>query len=208
MLSSGANRRGIAAIVCGMAAFSISDVFTKVVAVTHPLGEVFAVRGVFTAALVGAAMIVMGDWRYWRSALSTGVLARSLLDAASSALYVAALVHLPLTDITAIVLLSPLIVTMMAVVVFREKVDARRWLAVLAGFAGVLFIVRPAPASFNAWAIIALGAAIANSLRDVLDAQTRSGNPDDGAHAHQHDCTHAGGRRTRHLRRVAAVQCL
>jgi drug/metabolite transporter (DMT)-like permease len=168
VLSSGANRRGIAAIVCGMAAFSISDVFTKLVAVAHPLGEVFAVRGVFTAALVGAAMIAMGDWRYWRSALSTGVLARSLLDAASSALYVAALVHLSLTDITAILLLSPLIVTIMAVVFFREKVDVRRWLAVLAGFAGVLFIVRPAPASLNAWAIIALGAAIANSLRDVL----------------------------------------
>jgi len=130
-VSSGANRRGIAAIVCGMAAFSISDVFTKLVAVAHPLGEVFAVRGVFTAALVGAAMIVMGDWRYWRSALSTGVLARSFLDAASSALYVAALVQLPLTDITAIVLLSPLIVTIIAVVVFREKVDARRWLQCL-----------------------------------------------------------------------------
>lgn len=168
MLSSGANRRGIVAIVCGMAAFSISDVFTKLVALTHPLGEVFAVRGLFTAVLVSAAMIVMGDWRYWRSALRAGVLARSLLDALSSALYVAALVHLPLTDITAVVLLSPLILTTIAVVIFRERVDARRWLAVLAGFAGVLFIVRPAPATFNAWAVIALGAAIANSLRDVL----------------------------------------
>jgi drug/metabolite transporter (DMT)-like permease len=168
LLSSGANGRGIAAIICGMAAFSISDVFTKLVALTHPLGEVFAVRGLFTAALVGAAMIVMGDWRSWHYALSKGVLARSLLDATSSALYVAALVHLPLTDITAIVLLSPLIVTMIAVAFFREKVDARRWLAVLVGFAGVLFIVRPAPASFNAWGFIALGAAMANSLRDVL----------------------------------------
>jgi drug/metabolite transporter (DMT)-like permease len=151
-----------------MAAFSISDVFTKLVALTHPLGEVFAIRGIFTAALVGAAMIVMGDWRSWRSAFSRGVLARSSLDVTSSALYVAALVHLSLTDITAVVLLSPLIVTLMAVVIFRERVDARRWLAVLAGFAGVLFIVRPAPASFNAWAFIALGAAVANSLRDVV----------------------------------------
>jgi drug/metabolite transporter (DMT)-like permease len=151
-----------------MAAFSISDVFTKLVALTHPLGEVFAVRGLFTAALVGAAMIVMGDWRSWRSAFSKAVLARSLLDATSSALYVAALVHLSLTDITAIVLLSPLIVTMMAVLIFRENVDGRRWLAVLVGFAGVLFIVRPAPASFNAWGFVALGAAMANSFRDVL----------------------------------------
>ena len=66
VLSSGANRRGIAAIVCGMAAFSISDVFTKLVALTHPLGEVFAVRGLFAVVLVGAAMVLTGDWRCWR----------------------------------------------------------------------------------------------------------------------------------------------
>ena len=151
-----------------MAAFSISDVFTKLVALTHPLGEVFAVRGLFTVLLVGVAMVLTGDWRYWRSALGTAVLARSLLDAASSALYVAALVHLPMSDVSAVVLLTPVIVTMMAVVIFREEVDARRWLAVLVGFAGVLFIIRPAPASFNAWAIVALGAAVASSIRDVL----------------------------------------
>jgi drug/metabolite transporter (DMT)-like permease len=168
VLSSGANRRGIAAIVCGMAAFSISDVFTKLVALTHPLGEVFAVRGLFAVLLMGTAMGLMEEWRYWRSALTTPVLARSLLDAASSALYVAALVHLPMTDVSAVVLLSPVIVTTMAVVIYRERVDARRWLAVLVGFAGVLFIVRPAPASFNTWAIVALGAAVASSVRDVL----------------------------------------
>jgi EamA domain-containing membrane protein RarD len=84
VLSSGANRRGIAAIVCGMAAFSISDVFTKLVALTHPLGEVFAVRGLLTVLLVGAAMVLMGEWRYWRAALGTPVLARSLLDAVSA----------------------------------------------------------------------------------------------------------------------------
>ena len=73
-----------------------------------------------------------------------------------------------MSDVSAVVLLTPVIVTMMAVVIFREEVDARRWLAVLVGFAGVLFIIRPAPASFNAWAIVALGAAVASSIRDVL----------------------------------------
>ena len=42
-----------------MASFSISDVFTKSVALTHPLGEVFAVRCIFTVLLVGAAMILL-----------------------------------------------------------------------------------------------------------------------------------------------------
>jgi drug/metabolite transporter (DMT)-like permease len=157
-----------------MAAFSISDVFTKFVALTHPLGEVFAVRGIFTVVLVGAAMILVGDWRHLSSTLDKPVLWRSLLDAASSALYVTALVHLPMTDVSAVVLLTPIIVTIMAVAIFREQVDAARWLAVLVGFAGVLLILRPAPASFNAWVLVALGAAVASSIRDVL---TRTINP-------------------------------
>jgi len=168
VLSLGGNRRGVAAIVCGMAAFSISDVFTKFVALTHPLGEVFAVRGLFTILLVGGVMILTGEWRFLRFAFGGGVLARSVLDAASSALYVAALLHLPMTDVSAVLLLSPVIITLMAVLLFREQVDARRWLAVLLGFAGVLLIVRQEPASFNAWAIVALGATFASSFRDVL----------------------------------------
>jgi drug/metabolite transporter (DMT)-like permease len=113
-------------------------------------------------------MIFLGHWRHWRSALNTAVISRSLLDAASSALYVMALVNLPMTDVIAVVLLTPVIVTVMAVAIFREEVDPRRWLAVLVGFAGVLFIVRPAPVSFNAWAIVAFGTALAGSMRDVV----------------------------------------
>jgi drug/metabolite transporter (DMT)-like permease len=168
---SGANRRGILAIIGAMAVFSVSDVLTKLVAMKHPLGEVFAVRGLFTIVLVGAGMAVLGHWRYLRAAFSAAVLARSALDAFSSALYVAALVHMPLADVSAIILLSPVILTLMAVALFREVVDGRRWAAVLLGFVGVLFIVRPAPATFNSWAVVVLVAAFASALRDVTTRQ-------------------------------------
>jgi drug/metabolite transporter (DMT)-like permease len=47
--------------------------------------------------------------------------------------------------------LSPVIVTLMAVLLFREEVDARRWLAVLLGFAGVLLIVLSFPKIPSGW---------------------------------------------------------
>ena len=177
MSSPGANRRGIVAIVGGMAAFSISDVLTKLVALTHPLGEVFAVRGLFTIALVGGTMVLVGHWRHLRAALGATVLTRSALDAASSGLYVAALVHMPLADTVAVVLSTPVILTLLAVVIFRETVDARRWAAVLIGFAGMLFIVRPAPASLNIWALVALLAAFSSALRDVTTRRVDPGVP-------------------------------
>jgi drug/metabolite transporter (DMT)-like permease len=173
----GANRRGILAIVGAMAVFSVSDVLTKMVALTHPLGEVFAVRGLFTILLVGAAMIALGHARYLRAAVSGRVLARSALDATSSALYVAALVHMRLADVSAIVLLSPVILTLMAVIFFGERVDARRWAAVLVGFVGVLFIVRPAPESLNIWALVVLLAAFCSAFRDVTTRRIDPGIP-------------------------------
>jgi drug/metabolite transporter (DMT)-like permease len=177
VLPSGANRRGVVAIVGAMAVFAIADVLTKIVARTHPIGEVLTVRGLFTIVLIGAAIAAFGHARYLRSALGTTVLVRSALDAASSALYVAALVHMRLADLSAIVLLSPVILTFLAVMLYREAVGWRRWAAVWTGFVGVLFIVKPTPAAFDLWAMIALGAAFVSSVRDAITRRVDPGVP-------------------------------
>ena len=55
----------------------------------------------------------------------------------------------PLAEATAIAFAAPLFVTALSVFVLKERVDSRRWLAVLAGFAGVLIIVRPGTDAFR-----------------------------------------------------------
>jgi drug/metabolite transporter (DMT)-like permease len=60
----------------------------------------------------------------------------------------------------------------MAVLFYGEIVGWRRWTAVAVGFGGTLFIVKPTPAMFDAWALVALAAAFASASRDLLTRQT------------------------------------
>lgn len=67
--------------------------------------------------------------------------------------------HLPLTQAIALSYASPLFVTIGAVLFLGEIVRARRWSAVVAGFIGVLVIVRPGTDGFTAASLVALFAA-------------------------------------------------
>lgn len=68
---------------------------------------------------------------------------RALLAVIESAVFVLAFRYLPLADTHAIAAASPLIVIALGVAFLGERAGPARWLAVLAGFAGMLLIVRP-----------------------------------------------------------------
>ncbi len=67
--------------------------------------------------------------------------------------------HLPLAQAIALSYSSPLFVTIGAVLFLGEVVRLRRWSAVIAGFIGVLVIVRPGTDAFTAASLVALFAA-------------------------------------------------
>src|SRR3546814_13785607 len=70
-----------------------------------------------------------------------------------------AIVNLPLAEAVALSYSSPLFVTIGAVLFLGEVVRMRRWSAVVAGFIGVLVIVRPGSDAFTAGSLVALMAA-------------------------------------------------
>ena len=72
-----------------------------------------------------------------------------------------ALAHLPLAEAVSISYSTPLFVTIGAVLVLGERVRLRRWSAVLAGFFGVLVIMRPGAQQFSFDMLVALAGAAA-----------------------------------------------
>ena len=168
MPSSRDNSRGILALVAGTAAFTVNDTVVKLVTRALPAGEVIFVRGLFTAALLGAIVVALGYHRALPHAFTPTVIGRALLDTASSVLFVLALAHMRIADVSAVVLAVPLILTAASVVLYREHVGWRRWSAVIVGFIGVLLVVKPTPAGFDAWALVALASAFASAGRDLV----------------------------------------
>ena len=145
MTSSRANRRGIFALMGAMAAFAVNDMILKLTAQRYPLGEVITVRGLIATVLVGSLLISFGHVHALRATFNPLVLSRTALDGAAMVLFTTALVHMPLAELSAINLVSPLLITALAVILFAEEVGWRRWTAIIIGFIGTLFIVKPTP---------------------------------------------------------------
>ena len=74
--------------------------------------------------------------------------------------------HLPVTTATAFSYTTPLLVTVLAATLLRERIPLVRWVAVALGFAGVLVIVHPsaAGASGGAGRLIGAGAALGSAI--------------------------------------------
>ena len=104
---------------------------------------------------------------------------RSLIGLASMLCGFWALGHLPLAQAISLSYSTPLFVTLAAVLWLGEKVRFRRWAAVIAGFIGVLVIVRPGSNGFDAGSLIAVLAALLSALVAIQIKQlTRVDSPD------------------------------
>jgi drug/metabolite transporter (DMT)-like permease len=75
--------------------------------------------------------------------------------------------HLPLAQAISLSYSSPLFVTIFAALILRERVRGRRWTAVGLGFLGVVVLLRPGSSTFDAFSLIAVGAAVFNALVSI-----------------------------------------
>jgi drug/metabolite transporter (DMT)-like permease len=172
-----ANRRGALAMAAAMASFATNDALVKYVSQSLPASQLIFLRGVFATALLLAVAHAMGASPQIIRLRDGRVLQRALLDAVATVMYLVSLFHLPLANATAIGMAAPLFLTLFAVLAFGERVAAARWMAIAAGFSGVLLVVQPSGAAFNAYALLCLGGTLLNATRDLVTRTIARGIP-------------------------------
>jgi drug/metabolite transporter (DMT)-like permease len=150
-----------------MAAFTMNDSITKAVSSEMNFGEIMLVRGVFAIALIGALAWHRGAMRPLRTLMMKPVALRVAGEVGGTVSFLAAIVHLPLANTAAIFQVLPLAITLGAALLFGEPVGWRRWLAITAGFIGVLIIVRPGLQGFNQFSLLALVSVVFCAARDL-----------------------------------------
>lgn len=165
---SAANRRGVLTMSAGMASFVTNDTLVKYVSQTLPSAQLIFLRGVFATLLLLAVVHAMGASRHMARLADRRVLVRSLFDAFATVTYLTSLFHLPIGNATAINMATPLFITLFAVFAFKEQVGPGRWVAIATGFTGVLLVVQPSGAAFNAYALLCLGGTLLHAGRDLL----------------------------------------
>ena len=78
---------------------------------------------------------------------------RGVLLVSSSGLAYLSLRYTPVAEFTAIISITPLVITLIAAYRLKERVSALRWALVAGGFVGTLIVIRPHQEDFN-WALI------------------------------------------------------
>jgi drug/metabolite transporter (DMT)-like permease len=115
--------------------------------------------------------LTFGHAAQLRAPMSRVLAARSLCDGLSTVAFIAALAHMKLANVAAVLQIAPLIITVLSVALYREAVGWRRWCAIGAGFFGALLVVKPIPSEFSIWAVAAAGSALFSATREIQNRQ-------------------------------------
>ncbi|PZO74528.1 MAG: EamA family transporter [Mesorhizobium amorphae] len=165
------NQRGALLMVVSLAGFTANDAVTKLAAQHMNVGQIMLLRGIIATGLISLLAWRGGVLRLNPELAHPIIVLRSVAEIVSTVCFLSALPHLPLANISAVMQFLPLAITMAAALFLGEQVGWRRWMAITAGFVGVMLIVQPGAHGFNAFALLALGSVGACVVRDLATAR-------------------------------------
>lgn len=167
ILALSPNLRGSLYMSIGMASFTFNDAIVKFVGQHMNMGQVMLVRGTIATVLILALAWHKGMLIPLRDALHKMTIVRVIGEVVGTVSFLVALVHVPLALTSAILQALPLAVTMGAALFFGEPVGWRRWMAIAAGFCGVIIIVRPGGAGVSPYILLIVVTVVFAALRDL-----------------------------------------
>ena len=157
-------RLAVVAIVLAVLALSLGDALVKRISDGLPLWQIFVLR----SAIVIPVLAVIIRTRYRSVSLRPRKLGwtalRSLMLTFMWVAYYAALPNLALSVAAAAYYTTPLFITLLSALYTGDRVGARGWTAVFAGFCGILLILRPQAQDFNVYAVLPLVSAVLYAL--------------------------------------------
>jgi drug/metabolite transporter (DMT)-like permease len=162
------DRRGGILMSLSMFCFILNDTVTKLLSTKVGIGEFVFLRGLFATAMIFGLVALTGHFRRLHLALDRVVVVRALFDLLATGLFIAALFHMPLPNVTAVMQAVPITATVMTMIVFKERVEARQLGAIVVGLLGVLLIIKPGASGFNPAVVLAAAAMAAVAVRDLV----------------------------------------
>ncbi len=150
-----------------MLAFTMEDFFLKKATKVAPLGEILIICGLLGFIFFLGCSFISKQKMIYEEALKPVLLVRSLFEIGGRVFYAIAIALMPITNASAILQATPLVVILGAVIFLNEKVGWRRWSAIIFGFFGVLLVIQPGTEGFNIFSIFAVVGMIGFAGRDL-----------------------------------------
>lgn len=169
---------GMGYAVTAMACFAVLDTTNKFLIASVPLLMVLWFRYAFQAVATTAVMWPRRGMTMFQTHSFKLQMLRGLLLLICSVLAFASLRRMPVAEFSAIAMLTPLAVTILARFVMKEKVSHLRWMFVIGGLLGALLIVRPGGSmdASSAWLPLVMVMAYA-SFQTLTSHMAKTENP-------------------------------
>jgi drug/metabolite transporter (DMT)-like permease len=151
-MSNARPQLGVALIVMMAACFATMDTSIKYLGAFIPVLLIMWAR-YLTQTLVMATWLLRSRTASFRAVHPRFQLLRGFLLLATSTMSFYGVQYLPVAEFTAINMLTPVVVTLLAAWVLHEPVSRLRWALVWGGFAGAIIVIRPGSGLFG-WAVI------------------------------------------------------
>jgi drug/metabolite transporter (DMT)-like permease len=162
---------GIFFMCVATTAFPIMNGMVQVLSRTYPSEQIIWART--TGHLLVVLLLVVP--KYGFEVLATrrpaAQISRSLLLLGSTTLFFFAVKDVPLAKAASISFMTPFFVTLLAVPMLGERLDAKRLAAVIVGFCGVLVVIRPGSEVFQLASLLIVGSAFCYAVYQIYTRQ-------------------------------------
>lgn len=156
--------RGIILLCLGIAIFALQDVILKWLAGDYPLSQVMLTRSVTAVPIMLVFVHLDGGLQTLFTPGTRAMIGRGLIMFVAYFAYYIALPALPLATTVALYFSAPLFITILSVVLLKEHVGPRRWIALALGFFGVALMLQPEGTGFEWAALLVLLSGFAYAL--------------------------------------------
>lgn len=173
----GDNVKGAAVLMLAAALFAAMTALVKLLGANLHVTQILFIRQVVMTAIV-APQILSGFPGVLKTHHAGLQLLRIVMAIGAMMLGFTAVIHMPLADATALGFAKSFFVTIFAMVILRELVGPRRWVAVAIGFIGVVIMLRPGTDAFTLYGVMAVaGAGCAGLVMVLIRLMSRSDRP-------------------------------
>jgi drug/metabolite transporter (DMT)-like permease len=155
--------------LCGGVALAVSlDAVVKWLSGDYPVHQLLVLRCIVAAPVLFLLAGMRGREIITLHPRWPIVILRALFMVSAYLAFIMAIAAMPMADAVAIYFTLPLFVAALAGPILGERVKLDRWLAILAGFIGVLIMIRPGTGVFEPAALLALYAGFGYGVGQML----------------------------------------
>ena len=174
MTSTNSNLKGIGFLLLAMLIGSLQAVAVKWIGGNYSVLEIVTFRSLVALPITILFFRLEGGKGLPTTNEPILQVVRGIFLFLSYTTFMMGLAALPLADVEAIRFSGPLMITILSVFMLSEKVELRRWLALIVGFAGILLIVKPGSTNFNEGSLFVLISVLFYALTVILTRKMKA----------------------------------